>query len=264
MLASLILPRCCEPGGPLYPLDAPLSTITLSDSVDVRLRVPDDDAVMEDYIGQAHQLALRADDYDSAMLAHCQAAIAEDPAYWAQLWPSALALSRRLLSRPELVSGGSVVEIGSGLGLAALSAARAGASAVLATDREPRALAFAAQSATDNGLGEAFDTASLDWSDLDSWERGGTQVALCADVLYGAEAPAALAPLLDHLLRPGGSALLADNADRPYGDKHRDELRARLSDRGFELVADDSVDVSLETRQGDRFAIRLVQLQKSL
>tara|TARA_B110001452_G_C15151158_1_gene400645 strand:+ start:177 stop:968 length:792 start_codon:yes stop_codon:yes gene_type:complete len=263
MLASpFLLPRCCAPGGPLCPLDAPLSTVALSDSVEVRLRVPDDDAVMEDYIGQAHQVALAADDYDAAMLAHCQRCIADDPAYWAQLWPSALALSRRLISQPELVSGGSVVEIGSGLGLTALSAARAGASAVLATDREPRALAFAAQSAADNQV--SIETASLDWSDLDAWEKAGTQVALCADVLYGAEAPAALAPLLDHLLRPGGSALLADNADRPYGDTHRADLRARLDERGFELVADDLVDVSLDTRQGDRFAIRLLQLQKSL
>lgn len=262
LASSFVFPRCCEPGGPLSPLDAPLSAVALSDSIEVRLRVPDDDAVMEDYIGQAHQVALAADDYDAAMLEHCQRCIADDPAYWAQLWPSALALSRRLISQPELVSGGTVVEIGSGLGLTSLSAARAGASAVLATDREPRALAFAAQSAADNEV--SIDVASLDWCDLEAWEQAGTQVALCADVLYGPEAPAALAPLLDHLLRPGGSALLADNADRPYGDKHRDELLARLNKRGFELIADDSVDVSLETRQGDRFAIRLVQLQKSV
>ena len=92
-------------------------------------------------------MALAADDYDAAMMAHCQRAIADEPAYWAQLWPSALALSRRLLERPELVAGRAVVEIGSGLGLASLAAAHAGAASVLATDREPRALAFAAQSA---------------------------------------------------------------------------------------------------------------------
>ena len=45
---------------------------------------------MEDYIGQAHQVALAADDYDAAMLAHCEQAITQDPAYWAQLWPSAV------------------------------------------------------------------------------------------------------------------------------------------------------------------------------
>ena len=44
-------------------------------------------------------------------------------AYWAQLWPSAVALARLLQERPELVAGRRVVEIGSGLGLASLAAA---------------------------------------------------------------------------------------------------------------------------------------------
>ena len=98
-LASIHLcaiPPCCEPDGPLCPADAPQATVATSDGSSLRLRVPDDDAVMEDYIGQAHQVALAADDYDAAMLAHCEQAITQDPAYWAQLWPSAVALARLL------------------------------------------------------------------------------------------------------------------------------------------------------------------------
>jgi predicted nicotinamide N-methyase len=214
--ASGALP-CCEPGGPLCPTEAPQRTVAVSEATRLLLRVPEDDAVVEDYIGQAHQVALAADDYDAAMMAHCQRAIADEPAYWAQLWPSALALSRRLLERPELVAGRAVVEIGSGLGLASLAAAHAGAASVLATDREPRALAFAAQSAADGGFELA--TASLDWLDLDAWAAGSAETLLCADVLYGDTAAAELAPLLDHLVPAGGTALVADNADRPYGDR---------------------------------------------
>ena len=99
------LPPCCEPDGPLCPADAPQATVAISEAGSLRLRVPDDDAVMEDYIGQAHQVALAADDYDTAMLAHCEQAITEDPAYWAQLWPSAVAMSRWLQEQPELVAG---------------------------------------------------------------------------------------------------------------------------------------------------------------
>jgi predicted nicotinamide N-methyase len=216
---------------------------------------------MEDYIGQAHQVALAADDYDAAMLAHCEQAITQDPAYWAQLWPSAVALARLLQERPELVAGRRVVEIGSGLGLASLAAATAGAASVLATDREPRALAFASQSARDGALELA--TAARDWSALDEWEPGSADAVLCADVLYGTEAAAQLAPLLDHLVPAGGSVLVADNADRPYGDEHREELRVLLGERGFvQRGAEEHVTIELKTQQGERFAIRLVIMDR--
>ena len=161
----------------------------------------------------------------------------------------------------DLTSGRAVVEIGSGLGLASLAAAHAGAASVLATDREPRALAFAAQSAADGGFELA--TASLDWLDLDAWAAGSAETLLCADVLYGDTAAAELAPLLDHLVPAGGSALVADNADRPYGDRHRQELRELLGARGFVVTAEERVATELSTRQGERFAIQLVELTKA-
>ena len=256
------LPPCCEPDGPLCPADAPQATVAISEAGSLRLRVPDDDAVMEDYIGQAHQVALAADDYDTAMLAHCEQAITEDPAYWAQLWPSAVAMSRWLQEQPELVAGRRVVEIGSGLGLASLAAATAGAASVLATDREPRALAFASQSARDGGL--ELTTAARDWSALDEWEPGSADAVLCADVLYGTKAAAQLAPLLDHLVPAGGCVLVADNADRPYGDEHREELHALLGERGFvQRGAEERVVIELKTQQGERFAIRLVRMDRT-
>ena len=254
------LPPCCELDGPLCPTEAPQVTVAISEASSLHVRVPDDDAVMEDYIGQAHQVALAADDYDTAMLSHCQRAISEEPAYWAQLWPSAVALSRWLLECPELVAGRRVVEIGSGLGLASLAAAQAGAASVLATDREPRALAFAAQSAMDCGLQLA--TAARDWSELDDWEPRSADAVLCADVLYGAEAAAQLAPLLDHLVPADGSVLVADNADRPYGDEHREELRALLGDRGFVVRTEERVMIELSTQQGERFPIKLVRMHR--
>jgi len=51
--------------------------------------------------------------------------------YWAELWPSAMALARVVARRP--LTGRRVIELGCGLGLPALAAAAAGGR-VLATD----------------------------------------------------------------------------------------------------------------------------------
>src|SRR5689334_12812754 len=48
-----------------------------------------------------------------------------DP-YWCEPWPSALAMAEQLLTRPGLVAGERVTEVGCGLGLAGLAAAVAG------------------------------------------------------------------------------------------------------------------------------------------
>lgn len=48
-----------------------------------------------------------------------------DP-YWCRVWPSAVALAQLILQNPKLVAGKSVCDIGSGLGLAGISAALAG------------------------------------------------------------------------------------------------------------------------------------------
>ena len=42
--------------------------------------------------------------------------------YWAQVWPSAIALARFILSQPGIIKGKSVVELAAGLGLPSLVA----------------------------------------------------------------------------------------------------------------------------------------------
>ncbi len=73
----------------------------------------------------------------------------DDPPYWAELWPSAVGLARSLIERQNL-SGMRVLEVGCGLGLPGIAAAKAGAS-VLLTDANPDALAFALLNAQRNG-----------------------------------------------------------------------------------------------------------------
>ena len=70
--------------------------------------------------------------------------------YWAELWPSALALARVIARRP--LTGRRTIELGCGLGLPAIAAAAAGGR-VVATDWAPDAVAITARNADRNGVG---------------------------------------------------------------------------------------------------------------
>ena len=68
--------------------------------------------------------------------------------YWAELWPSGVALAASVAERD--VTGKHVLELGCGLGLPALAAALRGAS-VLATDWSPDAIELLRVNAERNG-----------------------------------------------------------------------------------------------------------------
>ncbi|HSD79611.1 MAG TPA: 50S ribosomal protein L11 methyltransferase, partial [Solirubrobacteraceae bacterium] len=87
--------------------------------------------------------------------------------YWAEMWPSSIALARALA--PRSLGGRRVLELGCGLGLPSVVAALAGAD-VLATDWAPDALAFAARNARANGV--AIRTARVAWAEPAALLRG--------------------------------------------------------------------------------------------
>jgi predicted nicotinamide N-methyase len=120
--------------------------------------------------------------------------------YWAVLWRSGVALAREL--EGEELGGLRVVELGCGLAVPSIAAARAGAS-VLATDVSREALALAKRNARANGV--RIETTTFDW------EAPGNlapfDLVLAADVLYERSA---VAPLLSLLPRLAPEALLAD------------------------------------------------------
>ncbi len=72
------------------------------------------------------------------------------PPYWAFAWAGGQALARYILDHPEEVAGCSVLDFGSGSGLVAIAAARAGASSALASDIDPFARAAIALNAATN------------------------------------------------------------------------------------------------------------------
>ncbi len=63
------------------------------------------------------------------------------PPYWAFAWAGGQALARYILDNPELVCGKRVLDLGSGSGLTAIVAKKAGARDVIAADIDELALA---------------------------------------------------------------------------------------------------------------------------
>jgi predicted nicotinamide N-methyase len=123
--------------------------------------------------------------------------------YWSVLWRSGMALARELDGVP--LRGLRVAELGCGLAVPSIAAARAGA-AVLATDVCAEALTLLARNAQANDV--PIETAMVDWAEPDELlRRAPFDLVLAADVLYE---PASVAPLLSLLPRLAPDAWLAD------------------------------------------------------
>jgi predicted nicotinamide N-methyase len=101
------------------------------------------------------------------------------PPYWAFAWAGGQALARLILDRPELVSDLRVLDLGSGCGLSAIAAMRAGARAVLAADIDAMALAAIGLNAAANGV--AIDTTG---EDLLARAPADADVILVGDLFY--------------------------------------------------------------------------------
>jgi predicted nicotinamide N-methyase len=138
--------------------------------------------------------------------------------YCSVLWRSGVALARELEAAP--LGGLRVVELGCGIAVPRIAAARAGAD-VLATDSDPEALELVAQNAQANGV--QVETAVVDWAQPDELvSRAPFDLVLAADVLYER---AAVAQLLSLLPRLAPEAWLADPgrtvADAFLAEAHR-------------------------------------------
>jgi predicted nicotinamide N-methyase len=130
--------------------------------------------------------------------------------YWAELWPSALALTRVIARRP--LTGRRTIELGCGLGVPAIAAAAAGAR-VLATDWSPDALAITACNAERNGV--ALETALFRWDGAPETLGPPWPLVLASDVLYEARNVEPLLALLPRLCATAGEVWLADPGRPP-------------------------------------------------
>jgi predicted nicotinamide N-methyase len=134
-------------------------------------------------------------------------AVEEFLPYWAELWPSGVALAEHV-ARLELRRR-RVLELGAGLGLPSFAAALRGAD-VLATDWAEDAVALLEANAARNGIALRAEVAR--W---DEPERFGTgwDLVLAADVLYEQRNAEQLLVLLPQL---GAREILLAEPGRPF------------------------------------------------
>lgn len=143
------------------------------------------------------------------------------PPYWAELWAASVGLATHICREPDL-DGKRVLEIGCGLGLAGIAAARAGAE-VLLTDVDPQAVTFAAHNARRNGCGNVR-VMRMSWH-FPTLE-GAFDRILGSDVIYDPDHFGAIARLIEQALAPGGRAVLAE-PQRDIARDFYDTMRAQ-------------------------------------
>jgi predicted nicotinamide N-methyase len=130
--------------------------------------------------------------------------------YWAELWPSALALARAIAGRA--LRGARTLELGCGLGLPSIAAALAGGR-VLATDWSAEAVEMTAANAERNDA--QVETLVCSWTAPEPLlARAPWDLVLASDVLYEARNGDVLLELLPRL---GREVLLADPGRKPAG-----------------------------------------------
>ncbi len=141
--------------------------------------------------------------------------------YWAEIWPSAVALARRLEN--EDAGGKQLLELGCGSGLVTTVAAKLGFS-VTATDYYPEALEFAEFNACHNGCSLAA-TRVIDWRELPA-DLGAFDWVVAADVLYERAYAELIAAAFAATLKPNGRGVVTD-PQRPKAAVFPDFCRQR-------------------------------------
>ncbi|HWD27728.1 MAG TPA: 50S ribosomal protein L11 methyltransferase [Rhizomicrobium sp.] len=126
------------------------------------------------------------------------------PPYWAFAWAGGQALARYVLDNPVLVRGRDVLDFGSGSGLVAIAAAKAGAERVMAADIDVFAHAAIKLNAVANRAIVSATTDDLIGSD------GNWRTILVGDMCYERPLAERLLEWLKDRAHNGATVLLGD------------------------------------------------------
>ena len=127
--------------------------------------------------------------------------------YWADLWPSAVALGRYLIQSAIITPETTVTEIGCGLGLPGIVAGMLGAKETLFTDYLEAPLVYARQNWALNCSGHArFER--QDWREPNP--AFAADLVLASDIAYEARFFAHLPHAFKTLCKPGGRILFSE------------------------------------------------------
>jgi predicted nicotinamide N-methyase len=157
---------------------------------------------------------LRVADTNALLNAIDPATFVEDERlpYWSEIWASSVSLAQWCLASGRLC-GKDVLELGCGLGLAGIGAARSGATVVL-SDYEEDALLFARYNAWQNLPRTEVEVRHFDWRRPVLPQH--FDILLGSDILYERRHFLPLLKAFDVLLAPEGMAVLTD-PDRSIG-----------------------------------------------
>jgi predicted nicotinamide N-methyase len=126
------------------------------------------------------------------------------PPFWSVAWPGGQALARYVLDHPAVVAGRRVLDYGSGSGLVAIAAARAGAATIIAAEPDPLARAAIALNAEANSV--AAPACIDDASDASL----AADVVLAGDVWYERGLATKVSAYFDAVASRGASVLTGD------------------------------------------------------
>jgi len=137
------------------------------------------------------------------------------PPYWAFAWAGGQALARYVLDHPDTVAAKAVLDLGSGSGLAAIAAMRAGAASALAADLDPMALASVA-------LNAAANCVRVDVTNRDvlAGPPGRHDVVLVGDLFYERELADRVLAYIGRAAETGTRVLVGD-PERSYFPRDR-------------------------------------------
>ncbi|MGI9403660.1 MAG: class I SAM-dependent methyltransferase [Hyphomicrobium sp.] len=142
------------------------------------------------------------------------------PPYWAFAWAGSQALARYLLDNPQLVKGKRVLDFGSGSGLSAIAALKAGAASVLASDIDTMALAATGLNAAANAISIEATADDL----LAAGPPGTFDVILVGDLFYERELASRVLTFVEAAHE--GALILIGDPQRNYFPKGRFEVAA--------------------------------------
>ena len=137
--------------------------------------------------------------------------------YWAEIWPSGIALASAIVRQPHLIAGRRVIELGCGVGITAAMANAAGAR-LTAIDYAPESLILTRVTTLRHTGREPESLLQANWrspSLRQLAEQEPFAVALVADALYERRDVVPLIEAIDMLLANDGILWLAEPGREP-------------------------------------------------
>lgn len=155
------------------------------------------------------------------------------------IWPAAVRLCEYIAEHPDVAVGKNIIELGAGVGLPCLVAAKCGATKAYISDYDQHVVDHAHENAKECGLGDVCQGLLLDWKRLEALPEEHVRsydLVLAADVMYISQIIPDFVRAIDHVLSPENGVVLIT---------HQERNSLVMDSSGIPEVID--VDVSFET-----------------